>query len=115
MSKRSGGAYGQERRLIIILLVGILFVLLVGREAAIEALGSVSWIMLVIGTVFTIIWMIIATIRYVRREAIVYSKEVRRDREEGRPWLYTFIFWPAAIGNFAVFGFTAFRYFHHEC
>jgi hypothetical protein len=105
----------NHSRLIIILLAGILFVLLLGREPAIEALGSVSWIMLVIGTVVAIIWMIIAAIRYVRREAIVYSEEVRRDRDEGRPWLHTFILWPAAIGNFAVVGFAAFRYFDHEC
>jgi hypothetical protein len=105
----------DHSRWVIILLAGILFVLLFGREAAIGALGTAFWIALVVGAVIALIWIIIATIRYTRREVKLYREEVGRDREEGRPWLHTFIAWPGIIGNFAVFGFAGFRYFDNEC
>jgi hypothetical protein len=105
----------NHSRLVVILLAGILFVLLFGREAVISVLGNALWISTAIGAVIGIVLIILAAIRYTRQEARLYREEVRRDREEGRPWLYTFIAWPGAIGNFAVFGFAAFSYFDHEC
>lgn len=102
-------------RLVVILLAAILFVLLFGRDAAIFAFGGVFWFLLVFGAGFAIIWLIVAAIRYAYREARSYREEVRQDREEGRPWLNTFIAWPGIIGNFAVLGFAALRYFDDEC
>jgi uncharacterized membrane protein len=90
-------------------------VLLFGRGAAIALFGNAFWIVLVVGAVIAIIWMIIDAIRFVRREAKLYREEVSRDRDEGRPWLHTFVAWPGILGNFAVFGFAAFRNFDHEC
>lgn len=106
----------DHSRLIVILLAGILFVLLFGREAAIGALGSGFWVLLMIGSVIAIIWMIIAAIVYARKEVKVFRNDLRRAREEGQPWLWTYILGPGVIGNFAVVGFAAFRYFFdNEC
>jgi hypothetical protein len=93
----------NHSRLVVILLAGILFVLLFGREAVISVLGNALWISTAIGAVIGIVLIILAAIRYTRQEARLYREEVRRDREEGRPWLYTFIAWPGAIGKFCSF------------
>jgi type VI protein secretion system component VasK len=76
----------DHSRLVVILLAGILLVLLFGREATIEAIGSASWVLLVIGAVITIIWMILGTIRYTRQEAKLYSEDdIRHLERRGAP------------------------------
>lgn len=106
----------EHSRLIIFLLAGILAVLLFGREAMQGSLEVVFWIGLALGIVALAIWGIVALVRGVGREVKVYRQEVRRDREEGRPWLHTFIAWPGIIGNFLVIGVAAYsRYVEESC
>lgn len=106
----------EHSRLIIFLLAGIFAVLLFGREAVQGSLETFFWIGLVLGIVALIIWGIVALVRGVGREVKVYREEVRRDREEGRPWLHTFIAWPGIIGNFLVIGIAGYsRYVDESC
>ena len=105
----------DHSRLIIILLTGILFVMLVGREVAISFMGNAFWIALAVGTLVLIVLAIVAFIRFTRLEVRLYREEVGRDRREGRPWLYTLILWPGGIGNFAVFGLAGFHYLDNDC
>ncbi len=106
----------DHSRLIIILLTGILAVLLFGREATLGSMQTIFWIGLALGIVGSIIWAIIAFVRYMRREAKAYRDEVRRDREEGRPWLHTFVAWPGIIGNFLVIAVAGYsRYVEESC
>jgi hypothetical protein len=105
----------DHSRIIILLLGGVLFVLVFGREAALFGLNYFIWAALAVGVVALIVWAFVAVPRYLRREAIDYREEVRRDRQEGRPWLYTFIAWPGAIGNFIVFGAAAYSRFEGSC
>jgi uncharacterized integral membrane protein len=102
-------------RLIVILLAGILIVLLIGREAAIELLGGAFWVALILGLFALIVAAVFGVVRASVRETRAYRDEVARDRREGRPWLYTFIVWPGLIGNFVVMGLAAFHYFGGEC
>jgi ABC-type tungstate transport system substrate-binding protein len=106
----------QHSQIIIFLLGGILVVLLFGRDAALGSMQTLFWIGLVLGIIALIIWAIVALVGYTRREVKAYKEEVRRDREEGRPWLHNFLMWPGVIGNFAVFGVAAYsRYVDESC
>ncbi|MCW5681004.1 MAG: hypothetical protein KF794_08985 [Xanthobacteraceae bacterium] len=106
----------DHSRIIIFLLGGILAVLLFGREVALGSVQTIFWVGLVVGIVWLIFWAIIATIRFLKRESVAYRDEVRRDREEGRPWLYTFVAWPGIIANFGVFGLAAYsRHIEGSC
>ena len=58
----------DHSRLIIILLTGILFVMLVGREVAISFMGNAFWIALAVGTLVLIVLAIVALIRFTRLE-----------------------------------------------
>ena len=103
-------------QLIIILLAGIFAVLLFGREATLGSMQTMFWIGLALGVVALIVWAIISFIRYIRRETKAYRDEVRRDREEGRPWLYRFAAWPGIIGNFLVIAVAGYsRYVEDSC
>ena len=115
MDKRHSG-------LIVILLAGILYVLLFGREAAIAGLGSTFSILLVIGLavaviaiICLIVWLIIAAPRYFRQEWKSFRDGLRRARAEGHPTLWTYFALTGLIGCFAVFGFAAYFYFNGEC
>jgi hypothetical protein len=103
-------------QLIIILLSGIFAVLLFGREATYGSIQTLFSVGLVLGIIAVIVWAIVSFIGYMGREARVYREEVRRDREEGRPWLYQYLAWPGIIGNFLVFGVAAYsRYVDVSC
>jgi hypothetical protein len=97
----------------IILLVLILAVLLFGRPDP-DSMQTVFWIGLFLGIVALIIWAIVAFIRFIRRDFKAYRDEVRRDREEGRPWLYNYVAWPGIIGNFVVLAVAAYWLFIEE-
>ena len=106
----------DHSRLIIILLFVIAAVLLFGREATMGSMQTIFWIGLVLGFIALTVWAIVAFIRYMGREAKVYRAEVRRDREEGRPWLHTYIAWPGILGNFLVFAIAGHsRYVEESC
>ena len=83
--------------------------MLAGRETALSFVGNAFWIALAVGTPVLIVWVIVAFIRFVRREVKQYRAEVGRDRRDGRPWLHTFVAWPA------VFGLAEFHYFENAC
>jgi hypothetical protein len=103
-------------QIIIILLGGILAVLLFGREATLGSIETAFWVGLVFGIVALVVWAIAAFVRYMAREAKAYRDQVRRDRAEGRPWLYTFVAWPGFIGNLGVFAVAAYsRYVEASC
>jgi amino acid permease len=106
----------DHSRLIVILLAGIFAVLLFGREATLGSMQTIFWVGLVLGVVGLIVWATIAFVRYMGREAKAYRDEVRRDREEGRPWFHTFTAWPGIIGNFLMFAVAAYsRYVDESC
>jgi hypothetical protein len=106
----------DHSRIIVILLAGILAVLLFGREAVQGSLQVLFWVVLGVGTVGLIVWAIIAFSRYMGREVRAYQAEIRRHREEGQPWLHTYIACPGIIGNFLVFGVAAYsRYVEESC
>jgi hypothetical protein len=104
----------NHSRLIVILLCVIAAVLLFGREATFGSMQAIFWIGLALSVVGLIVWAIVALIRYMRSEVKIYRDEVRRDREEGRPWLHTYLAWPGIIGNFAVFGVAGYSRFVAE-
>src|SRR5262249_40932023 len=106
----------NHSRLIVILLAGILAVLLFGREATLGSIQTLFWVGLVLGIVTLLVLGTLSFIRSIGREAKSYREEVRRDREEGRPWLHTFIAWPGFIGNFLVLGVAGYwRYVEESC
>jgi hypothetical protein len=101
----------DHSRLIVILLAGIFAVLLFGREVVFGSLQTAFWVGLALGAVALIIWAVVSLIRYTGKEAKAYRAEVQKDREEGRPWLHTYIAWPGILGNFAVFAFAGYKRF----
>ena len=105
----------SHSQLIVLLLAGIFAVLLFGREAVLGSLEGMVWISIAIGIPVLLIWVIVAFVRYLRREARAYREEARRDRDQGLPWLYKFAAWPGIIGNFLVLGVAAYRYFDNSC
>jgi amino acid permease len=106
----------DHSRLIIILLSVIAAVLLFGREATFGSMQTIFWVALALGIVALIVWAIVSSTRYMGREARAYRDEVRRDREEGRPWLHTYIAWPGIIGNLLVFVVAAYwRFIDDSC
>lgn len=106
----------EHSRIIIILLAGIFAVLLFGREAMQGSMQVVFWVGLAVGIVGLIGWATFAFFRYIGGEAKAYREEVRRDREQGKPWLHTYIAWPGIIGNFLVFAIAGYsRYVDESC
>lgn len=93
------------------LLGGILAVLLHGREAALDSMETIFWVGLALGVVWLIVSAVVSFIRYTGRVANAHGAEVRRDREEGRPWLYRFVAWPGIIANFLVFGVAVYSFY----
>jgi hypothetical protein len=106
----------NHSRIIIILLSVIAAVLLFGREATIGSMQTLFWIGLALCVIAFVVWATISFISYMRRGVRAYREEVRRDREDGRPWLHTFVAWPGIIGNFLVIGVAAYsRYVDESC
>jgi hypothetical protein len=105
VSKASPGHRMNEShsRIIIYLLAGILFVLLVGRTAAIDAATSAMWIVAPLGAVALVACAVVAFAKFCRRESALFRDEVLQDKHAGRPWLHYWVAIPGAIGNFVVF------------
>jgi MFS family permease len=105
----------SQTRVIIILLAGILFVLVVGREAALTALTWGFWIALALGILALFLWVIIAFLRWGQRETKAFSESVAKERREGKPWLFGIVGVVGMLGNFAVFGLAALNYYGGTC
>ena len=88
---------------ILLALAGILFVLLVGREEAISAIGGAS------GAGAFAVALVVGTL------ALLFIGYVLRRRRQGQPWLFHFILWPAYIGVLVVIGIAAFHSFDKAC
>ena len=88
---------------ILLALAGILFVLLVGREEAISAIGGAS------GAGAFAVALVVGTL------ALLFIGYVLRRRRQGQPWLFHFILWPAYIGVLVVLGLAAFHSFDKAC
>ena len=88
---------------ILLALGGILFVLLVGREEAISAIGGAS------GAGAFAVALVVGTL------ALLFIGYVLRKRRQGQPWLFHFILWPAYIGVLAVLGLAAHHAFDKVC
>ena len=88
---------------ILLALGGILFVLLVGREEAISAIGGAS-----VAGAFAVA-LVVGTL------ALLFIGYVLRKRRQGQPWLFHFILWPAYIGVLAVLGLAAHHAFDKAC
>jgi CDP-diglyceride synthetase len=88
---------------ILLALGGILFVLLVGREEAISAIGGAS-----VAGAFAVA-LVVGTL------ALLFIGYVLRKRRQSQPWLFHFILWPAYIGVLAVLGLAAHRAFDKAC
>jgi hypothetical protein len=88
---------------ILLALSGILFVLLVGREEAISAVGGAS------GAGALAVALVVGTL------ALLFIGYVLRRRRQGQPWLFHFILWPAYIGVLAVLGLAALHAFDKSC
>jgi CDP-diglyceride synthetase len=87
---------------ILLALSGILFVLMVGREEAISAIGGAS------GAGAFAVALVIGTL------ALLFIGYVLRRRRQGHPWFH-FILWPAYIGVLAVLGLAALHAFDRAC
>jgi putative solute:sodium symporter small subunit len=97
----------SHSRTIIYLLAGILAVLLVGRTAALGAATSALWIVAPLGAGVLVVWVIVAFVKFCRRESALFRDEVLQDKRAGRPWLHYWVGVPGGIGNFVVFAIAA--------
>src|SRR5215204_102025 len=102
--------YKQHSQLVVILLAGIFAVLLFGRDAVLGSMEGAVWIALAVGVPVLLIWMIVAFIRYLKREARAYRPELRTNRDQGLPWLYSYLIWPGLIGSIFVISLAVYRY-----
>jgi ABC-type Fe3+-siderophore transport system permease subunit len=88
---------------ILLALSGILFVLLVGREEAISAIGGAS------GAGAFAVTLVVGTL------ALLFIGYVLRRRRQGHPWLFHLILWPAYVGVLVVLGLAALHSFEKAC
>ena len=108
----SGASHGQRSqqfnyhsaRGILLVLGGILFVLLVGRDTAISVGRDMAIPVMAGAFGVALVVVTLALIGYVRRK-----------RREGQPWLFHFILWPAYIGVLVVLGLATHRSFDNAC